>query len=90
MMTTPKPAIAERITNATLAAGRVVDAVVEGEPVRVTPEEREARIETCHRCPAYESPLGECGLCGCYVALKAWLRTENCPARKWAGDTDRA
>lgn len=83
----PTVSMVDLVKNAASAAGRAAVAFVSGQPVRVSDEVRRARIDVCFDCPAYEDALGECQICGCYIGLKSWLSTEQCPSKKWPGDT---
>lgn len=56
----------------------------------------EARVSKCKDCPHHNSTLNQCGVCGCFLAIKARLmydpvvqertgeKTETtCPEGKW-------
>lgn len=81
----PKPANAppprERIKNALQAARRVITAAVNREPIKRTPEEREAALAICQACEKWRGTT--CGLCGCVGRWKTWLETESCPLGRW-------
>ena len=47
------------------------------------PEKSDARIKICEGCRFFDEKLRRCQVCQCYVDLKALLRTEDCPAKKW-------
>ena len=47
----------------------------------VSLEDFKNRIEICNNCPFQEN--GECTVCGCFIAKKAWWRSEDCPKDKW-------
>jgi hypothetical protein len=71
------PPIMIQAGNAVAAAGRVIGAVVTGQPVLVPPEVLEARRSECETC---ENLLnGRCKLCGCPYEKKIRLATEECP-----------
>lgn len=48
---------------------------------RVSKDEYKSRLTTCHSCEHLDDK--SCGLCGCYVNLKAKWSTEDCPKNKW-------
>lgn len=48
----------------------------------VTPTQREARVTTCNECE-HLSGIYICKQCGCVMPLKTWLKTSECPRRKW-------
>ena len=66
------------------AAGRVVAAMVNGEPIKVQPAIYYERLEICRGCEFNgERPAGvRCTKCGCR-GLKLELATERCPIGKW-------
>lgn len=39
------------------------------------------RLNECDTCP--ENDLGQCAVCGCYVAAKARVASETCPKNRW-------
>jgi hypothetical protein len=84
------PGILEQARNVASAAGRVVSAVVHGEPVKVSEEVHADRLAICMACEHNGArPDGvRCRKCGCR-GLKLWLATERCrddPPR-WAALT---
>lgn len=66
-----------QIKNALSAAGRVIGAVVTGQPILVSREVLAERQETCKACENFVG--GRCRLCGCYLSQKIRLATESCP-----------
>lgn len=79
------PSAARMVGNALAAAGRAVAAAVTGAAVLATEEEQARRIGICKACDQYDAQAGRCRACGCAVALKARLQTEEgqCPLKKW-------
>lgn len=71
------------LKNVSAALWRVVRAVFCRRPVLLPPAQRDARLLVCEECPFFDSPAGRCDLCGCFVELKAPLRTEKCPDNRW-------
>lgn len=78
------------IPNAIKAIGKVVEAVVEGEPVLVSDKVLSDRLGTCEgvpgvstRCEFFEPEARQCLACTCFVDIKANLSTESCPKSKW-------
>lgn len=60
--------------------------------ILVPDAERKARLATCKQCKHYKPRLwgiipGErfarCGVCGCFLKVKASLQGVNCPLGKW-------
>ena len=78
------PGVLRQVTNFGTSAGKVVDALIAGEDVLVSGEERLARISFCatNICGQFNSN-GRCFECGCLVEVKAALETEMCPFGHW-------
>ena len=81
----PRPANSRPLTtqagNLAGAIGRVVKAAATGEPIRVTPEQRDQRWGLCMTCDQLVN--NRCKLCGCRFEAKIKLATERCPIGKW-------
>jgi hypothetical protein len=41
------------------------------------------RMKTCFNCPSYNKKLKQCKKCGCFLFIKAFLKTQECPLKKW-------
>lgn len=78
-----------RAGNALSALGRVVGAVIRGEPVHVEAAVHDARLAACMGCEFNgEAPAGvKCTKCGC-GGSKLRLATERCPVGKWEAVPD--
>ncbi len=53
------------------------------EEIKTPQEEYEERLRICTECDSLMN--GMCGVCGCYVELRAAVKTHYCPAvrKKW-------
>lgn len=49
----------------------------------VSESEFERRIAVCQSCDRLSQPMSRCLECGCFMAVKARLRTTDCPLMKW-------
>ncbi len=58
---------------------RILDHMEPGE--RAGEDIRKGRLEACRSCNYLNA--GTCTACGCFVELRAALRTGHCPYRKW-------
>lgn len=65
------------------AVRRVVVAAVTGSKVFVGEKLTAQRVDLCHRCPHFLPKTRQCGLCSCFVDVKAKLATEECPDHRW-------
>lgn len=44
---------------------------------------RDARFATCKGCERLFKPTASCRECGCFMALKTWLKDATCPLGRW-------
>ena len=52
--------------------------------MNIIPKERyKSRMKTCLKCPSYDSRLNRCKECGCFLILKAAMKSTICPLDKW-------
>lgn len=53
------------------------------EEIKTPPEEYERRLAVCTECDSLIN--GMCGVCGCYVEMRAAVESHYCPAvrKKW-------
>ena len=76
------PSLARQARSALAAAGRVVAAVVNGEPIMVPDAVLAERRAICMACEFHDVQQNRCTKCGC-GGLKLELATERCPIGKW-------
>jgi hypothetical protein len=48
-----------------------------------TKEIRNERFDVCKGCDRLFKPTRTCRECGCFMALKTWLKDAACPKDKW-------
>lgn len=48
-----------------------------------TREQRDERLNVCKGCDELFKPTRTCKECGCFMALKTWLKDATCPLEKW-------
>lgn len=48
-----------------------------------TSEQRNGRLDICKDCDELFKPTRTCKQCGCFMALKTWLKDAQCPLGKW-------
>ena len=81
------PPLATQAVAVLKAAGRVAHAAAHGQPLKVEPGEAERRREICLACEHHDAATERCRKCACYLAVKTWLKTEECPLGKWETPT---
>lgn len=79
------PPLTTQVVTFAAAVGRVVEAVIEQEPVLVSNEVAKERLAICAACPkvvAYPKGFLRCSACGCglngWARRKAYQATETC------------
>ena len=60
-----------------------VQSVAQGNSVGAASEEVEKRRSICRSCEYYNSFQDRCTKCGCFLAVKTYLKASNCPINKW-------
>jgi len=48
-----------------------------------TKDIKESRMDICKGCDRLFKPTRQCKECGCFMALKTWLKGATCPLDKW-------
>ncbi len=77
------PSYVQMARNAGSSLLRNSISVVQGNDLRLSKEEAERRQNICNSCPFFEKSSSRCGKCGCYLAVKTYLKAEHCPVGKW-------
>ena len=62
---------------------RNVQSIASGNPLNVSDEEKNKRLNICRGCEFFDKVAERCSKCGCYMALKTYLKAEKCPVGKW-------
>jgi len=71
------PSVFDQARNLTKAVGKHAAGGFE----KVTISQYAERLSVCSGCE-YEK-RGKCLECGCYLKIKAWWKSEDCPKEKW-------
>jgi len=69
--------------NASKSLLNTTKALISGDKVVATTEERDRRTSICKSCSWYIEKLQRCAKCGCVVPLKTYFSEESCPVDKW-------
>jgi hypothetical protein len=62
---------------------RNIRSVASGNNLRLSDEEANKRFEICNNCEFFNKLDNRCLKCGCYMAIKTYLKAERCPIGKW-------
>lgn len=49
---------------------------------------RDTRLDICKSCDRLFKPTATCKECGCFMAMKTWLKNAHCPLHKWEAVDD--
>jgi hypothetical protein len=71
------------VKNLAETAINTVKIAATGESIKVSDEEANSRKNICNSCPFFNKAQERCNKCGCYMAIKTYLKASNCPIGKW-------
>jgi uncharacterized paraquat-inducible protein A len=74
------PAMAGNLTKSVINNAK---SVISGNSLKTSPEEANRRLSICKGCEFFNSQQERCGKCGCYMAVKTYMKAERCPVGKW-------
>jgi len=77
------PPFTQMVQNVGESIVRNIKSVATGNPLNVSDEEKNRRLSICNSCEFYIKDQERCSKCGCYMAVKTYLKAENCPVGKW-------
>ena len=77
------PSYKDMVANLGGSIIRNLKGAIRGEELKLPEKEKNNRLDICKGCPHYHGPKDRCGLCGCKMAVKAYLKLESCPIGKW-------
>ena len=60
-----------------------VKSVAAGNAINADQEEANKRKGICNSCEFFNKAQDRCTKCGCYMAVKVYLKASNCPIGKW-------
>lgn len=78
----PLPSKGVMMANAAKSLLKTAAATLKGNP-KLTKEEAAARLAICNSCEFFRHSDQRCGKCGCYMAIKTYLKSEKCPVNRW-------
>ena len=77
------PSLPQMASNAAQAVVRNIQSVAAGNDLRLSSDEANSRLSICKGCEFFDKNQERCGKCGCFMALKTYLKAERCPVGKW-------
>ena len=60
-----------------------VQSVAKGNSLGSDDAEANRRKTICNSCEFFNKAQERCSKCGCYMAVKVYLKASNCPVGKW-------
>lgn len=60
-----------------------VKSVAAGNSLTTESSEGDRRKAICESCEFFNKSQDRCSKCGCYLAVKAYLKASSCPMNKW-------
>jgi len=80
---TKMPTIGAMARNLAQSVSRNVQSVSAGNNLRLTQEEANSRLDICNTCEFFNKVQSRCTKCGCFMAVKTYLKAEKCPIGRW-------
>jgi hypothetical protein len=77
------PPFKQMVQNVGQSVVRNVQSVVDGNALNVSDNEKDRRLSICRSCEFFIKEQERCSKCGCYMAIKTYLKAESCPVGKW-------
>ena len=77
------PTKTEMAKNIIASTAKIAKSVLAGENPKLSAEEAKARLEICKGCEFFRQADERCSKCGCYMAVKTYLKAEKCPLNRW-------
>jgi uncharacterized paraquat-inducible protein A len=77
------PSIGAMASNLARSVANNVQSVAAGNPLRLNDDAATQRLNICKGCEFFNSAEQRCTKCGCFMAVKTYLKAERCPVGKW-------
>ena len=77
------PSLPQMAVNLSGEIANNVKSVIQGNPLNVDNGEAARRKTICESCNFFNKEQERCTKCGCYMAVKVYLKASKCPVNKW-------
>ena len=77
------PSVPRMVANLGAEVVNNIKSVASGQPFRVEDEEAKKRRSICETCEFFNKSQERCTKCGCFMAVKVYLKASHCPIGKW-------
>ena len=75
------PSATKQLANVSLSLFNVITQAIKTGEIRESNGVIESRVTICNGCEYLKD--NRCSECGCFIALKAGLKSESCPRNLW-------
>jgi hypothetical protein len=77
------PAVPQMAKNLGNDIIKTVKSVASGNGLKSDDAQANSRKAICNSCEFFNKAQDRCTKCGCYMAVKVYLKASNCPVNKW-------
>ena len=77
------PSLPTMAKNLAGEVAKTVRSVAAGNQLNADDSEANKRKAICNSCDFFNKAQERCTKCGCYMAVKVYLKASNCPIGKW-------
>lgn len=79
----PVPSLGAMAKNVGQSVVRNFKSVAAGNNLKISDQEAAKRLEICKGCQFFNTAQSRCNKCGCFMAIKTYLKAEKCPIGRW-------
>ena len=77
------PSVGTMASNLAQSVVRNVQSVAAGNALRLDENAANQRLNICKGCEFFNQAQERCTKCGCFMAVKTYLKADKCPVGKW-------
>jgi protein-arginine kinase activator protein McsA len=77
------PSLASMGVNLAKDVVNTVKSGIAGQGIQVDEAESNKRKQICDKCEFFNTQQQRCTKCGCFMAVKVYLKASHCPVGKW-------
>jgi hypothetical protein len=77
------PSIPQMARNLGQDIVKTVKSVAAGNAINADSQEANQRKSICNTCEFFNKAQDRCTKCGCFMAVKVYIKASNCPIGKW-------
>jgi uncharacterized paraquat-inducible protein A len=77
------PSVGRMVANLGAEVVNNIKSVASGQAFKTDDEEANKRKSICNSCEFFNKSQERCTKCGCFMAVKVYLKASHCPIGKW-------